>query len=50
MYIHCVVAVFDFNANVDRPNKEVGEDTVFKLKVYNGNKKDDWFSEEIRSL
>ena len=34
MYIRCVVAVLDYNANVDRPNKEVDGETLYKLKVY----------------
>ena len=33
MYIRCVVAVLDFNANVTRPNKEVDGETVYKMKV-----------------
>ena len=35
MYIRSVCAVLDFNANVNRPNKTVDGEVVYKLKVYN---------------
>ena len=33
MYARSIVAVLDFNANVDRPDKVVDGKTVYKLKV-----------------
>ena len=33
MYIRCLVAVKDFNANVGRPDKKVDGKTLYKMKV-----------------
>ena len=33
MYIRCLVAVLDFNANVSRPVKMVDGKPVYKMKV-----------------
>ena len=33
MYIRCLVAVKDFNANVGRPDKKVNGKTLYKMKV-----------------
>ena len=34
MYIRCVVAVMDFNANVSRPVKQVEGNIQYKMKVH----------------
>ena len=33
MYIRTLVAILDFNHNVQRPNKQVNGETVYKMKV-----------------
>ena len=34
MYVRTCCAVIDFNANVNRPNKVVNGETIYKLKVH----------------